>query len=241
MIRLLGVSISLLAVLGLIWVCCGNGLPVVSGSTVPQFSQRPSETEPQTLPSESPAQNDPVAGAMLVARSLLPYDGPALWDEEGMLSGVAALELWNAGKKAIRYAEILVWQGKKAYTFTATYIPAGCRVVVLEKNKSPYTRDAVTDIEFGAVVPLEESQTAVSVTEEGAFSLRVTNKTREPLSAVRVFYKQYDATRGIYVGGTTYSAVITALQPGECRSMMPHRYAADYAKVVAVVAEKEQP
>lgn len=240
MARLLGVSISLLAVLGLIWVCCGNGLPSASGSTVPQFQQKPSETEP-TQPTEPPTRYDPIAGAMLVARSLLPYDGPALWDEEGELSGVAALELWNAGDQTIRYAEILVWQGQKAYTFTVTYIPPGGHVIVPEKNRSPYTREAVTEIEYAVVVPMEEvPAAAVSVTEDGVFTLHVTNATLAPLSCVRVFYKQYDAQRDAYIGAMTYSAVINGLGPGETKMLVPYGYVSGYARVVAVVAETEK-
>ena len=236
MARLLGVSISLLAVLALIWVCWGNGLPAASGTTVPQFHQKPQESEPQPT-DPPPTQYDPVAGAMLVARNLLPYDGPKLWDEEGELSGVASLELWNAGDTAIRYAEILVWQGQKAYTFTATYIPPGGRVVVLEKNRSPYTREGVTDVEYAVVVPMEESEATVIVAEDDAFSLRVRNETQELLSTVRVFYKQYDAQKDVYIGTMTYSAVIHDLRPGESKSLVPYGYVSGYTKVVAVVTE----
>lgn len=236
MARLLGICVGLIGVLALIWFGWGNGLPSVSGTTVPQFHQKPQVSDPQPT-DPPPTQYDPVAGAMLVARNLLPYDGPKIWDVEGETAGVASLELWNAGDTAVRYAEILVWQGQKAYTFTATYIPPGGRVVVLEKNGSPYTRDAVTDVEYAVVVPMEASAAAVSVTEDGAFSLKVRNESQEILSVVRVFYKQYDAQKDVYIGSMTYSAVIHDLRPGDSKSLAPYGYAAGYAKVVAVVTE----
>lgn len=241
MARLLGVGISLLAVLALIWGCWEKGVPAVSGSTVPPYLWETQESQPPTSPEEdTQPPYDPVAGAMLIASHLLPYDGPVLWDGEGTdLSSVAALELWNAGDTGVEYAQVIVWQGERELRFEVTYIPPGGRVIVPEKDASPYFRGAVTDIEYPVVVPMEEAvQTdAVAIAENGAFAMTVTNVTENTLSCVRVFYKQYDAQKGMYVGGVTYSAVLTDLKPGESRNLMPYCYAAGYAKVAAVVTE----
>jgi len=238
--RLLGVIMGLLAELVLVWVCWGNDIP---GQPSPSRSDSlPQQTVPSTQPQEETETSyDPVAGAMLIARSLLPYDGPALWDKEGDMSGVAALELWNAGERGIQYAQILVRQEDRELVFTATYIPPGGTVVVPEANAHPYSKGAVTEIEFPVVVSMEDGwrPDGVSVTENGAFSLTVTNETQETIPCVRIFYKQYDAQRGVYVGIVTYSIVISDLKPGESRTVMPYAYAADHAKVVAVVTERK--
>lgn len=238
MARLFGAGLGLLAMLTVIWLGWEFGSPAVSGSTLPPAFQAPEETQPPIEPTDG---YDPVAGAMLIAKELLPYDGPALWDA-GEIGGVAALELWNAGDKLIRYAEVVVRQGERELTFAVTFLPPGGRVIVPEKEQQPYTRAAVTDIFYPIVLPMdkETGSERVTVTESGAFSLVVTNVTEEALSCVRVFYKQYDARRGVYVGAATYSAVLTGLKPGERRTVMPYRYAAGYTKVVAVVAEREQ-
>lgn len=238
MARLFGAGFGLLAMLTVIWLGWEMGSPRVSGSTLPPACQESETTQPSI---ESTDGYDPVAGAMLIASGLLPYDGPALWDE-GEIGGVAALELWNAGDKLIRYAEVVVHQGERELTFAVTFLPPGGRVIVPEKAQQEYTRAAVTDISYPIVLPMEQETGAerITVAESGAFSLVITNGTEKPRSCVRVFYKQYDARRGVYVGCTTYSAVLTDLKPEEIRTIMPYRYAAGYAKVVAVVAEREQ-
>ncbi len=240
MARLLGTGIGLLAVLGMIWFGWEYGVIDAKGSTVPHFHREPQETDAPTDPAED---YDPVVGAMLIAKSLLPYEGPVLWDERESLSTVAALELWNAGDRGIRYAEVVLQQGERTLTFTATYIPPGGRVIVPEKDRQVYTQEAVADIAYPVVIPMEGEMGSetVDVAESGMFALTVTNGTKDCLPCVRVFYKQYDAGQGAYVGGVTYSAVLTDLKPGESRGLMLYRYAAGYAKVVAVIIEKEQP
>jgi len=240
MIRLFGAGIGLLAVLGLIWFGWEDGVSAAKGSTLPHFHREPQATEAPTDPTED---YDPVAGAMLISKSLLPYDGPVLWDEEESASAVAALELWNAGDRGIRYAEVIVQQGERKLTFTATFIPPGGRVIVPEKDRQIYTQEAVVDIAYPVVIPMEgeTGSEILSMAESGTFALTVTNNANNSIPCVRVFYKQYDARRGVYVGGVTYSAVLTDLKPGESRNMMLYRYAAGYAKVVAIIVEKEQP
>lgn len=240
MARLLEVSISLLTVLAVIWGGWWKGLPATAGNKTPYDLQQPQETTPSTAPTEeTQPQYDPVAGALLICKSLLPYDGPALWEEGAQLPSVAALELWNAGDIGIRYAEVVVVQGDRELRFEATYIPPGGRVVVPEKNGQEYLRDAVTDISYPVVIPMEKETgaAAVSVTENGTFAVTVTNVTQERIACVRIFYKQYDAEHDVCVGGTTYSAVLTDLKPGESRNLMPYRYAAGYAKIVMVIVE----
>ena len=239
MARLLGTGLGLLALLALIWWGWEGGTPTERGSSLPHFSREPQAAQTPTDPTE--VWEPETAGAMLIARSLLPYDGPALWDEGADLSSVAALELWNAGKQTIRYAEVVVQQGERVLTFTVTYIPPNGRVIVPEKDLQVYTRDAVMDISYPVVLPLVDGagSKTIAVTEDGVFSLNVTNGAEESFSYVRVFYKQYDNENDVYVGGITYSAVLTDLEPGERRPVMPYRYAAGYAKVVAVVTERK--
>lgn len=236
MARLLEIGVSLLALLALIWCGWEEGVP----RTPPQSYREPETTQ---RPDEPTDAYDPVTGAKLIANALLPYDGPILWEGEEDLSSVAALELWNAGDCGIRYAEVVVQQEGRVLTFSATYIPPGGRVVVPEKDRQAYTRGAVTDISYPAVIPLEEEAGAdmVAVRENGSFALTVTNHGENSISCVRIFYKQYDSRQEVYAGSVTYSVVLTDLKPGESRNLMLYRYAAGYAKVVAVVAEKEKP
>ena len=114
--------------------------------------------------------------------------------------------------------------------------------MLLEENKSPYCDAPVTQCRYRTVIPgdFDMSQREVRIEEEGLGSLKVTNLTEEPMHCVRVFYKQYDAQRDVYIGAMTYSAVINGLRPGETKMLVPYGYVSGYAKVVAVVAETEK-
>lgn len=232
--RFLGVSVGLVVVLAVVWFCSGNGFPTVpaqSRDNVPQFSSEPDPTQvPATAPEASQQSH-----TALTAKRLISFDGRT--DEE--LTGVAALELWNWGDSDIAYAEVAVYQQDRELRFITTYIPAGGSVLVPEKDGSPYTQAAVTDFQCVRVIPMEEEDCGdnISVAESGAYSLTVTNLTRETVDCVRVFYKQYDTEGDFFVGGTTYCVVIPNLAAGESRELTPYRYAAGDTKVVAVTTE----
>ena len=123
--------------------------------------------------------------------------------------------------------------------FAATYIPPGGCVLVPEKDRQLFADGDVTSVRCVAAIPLEakDGKTAVKVEDSGYFRLSVNNLTQQTLGCVRVFYKQYSAEQAMYIGGVTYSAVLTELLPGQCRIVTPYQYASGYAKVVAVVVE----
>ena len=146
MARLLGIIGGLMAELALIWFCWGN-YAAPSDHTVLQFWRQPQNTQPATEPEETTLPlDDPVAGVMLIARSLLPYEGQEM-------PGSAALELWNGGDKAIAYAQVIVVQGERELRFEAADIPPGGRVIVPERDGQPYLRGAVTEVFCPVVIP----------------------------------------------------------------------------------------
>lgn len=223
--RFLGVSISLAAVLAVIWFCSGNGIPRLSREQEILMEQPHSQPEATDVIA-------PVVGqdryTFLVAKKI------------GSLGadGVAALELWNTGKSDIKYAEVLVEQQERQLRFAVSYLPAGCGIVVPEKNNALYTKDGITDFRCLSVKTLEEQgDMAVSVVETSRYTLQVKNLTTQTVACVRVFYKPYNAREGVFEGNVTYCVIVPDLSPGESREIAPYLYAADETKVVAVITE----
>ena len=146
MIRLLGIGISLSALLGLIWFCSTNTSAVAEMTTqpaAPQFYPAPTqlaETEP--VPTEQTVCQIPYAN--IIAQRLVCYDGPFLEDEaEEELIGVAALELRNTGDAVVEYVEAVVSQPHRQLRFEATFIPPGCSVLVLERTPNATIRGSL--------------------------------------------------------------------------------------------------
>ncbi len=226
--RILGVSIALVAVLTVIWFCSGNGVPSLHREPAAAFPQTPTEPEAtQTLaPVEGQGQY-----TFLVAKRIGQYEA------DGEMNGVAALELWNTGNRDIKYAEVLVEQQERQLRFAVTYLPAGCGMIVPEKNNAPYTKAAITDFQCLSVKTFEQVGGAISVVESSRYSLQVTNLTGQTIDCVRIFYKPYNAAEALLQGGVTYCVIVPNLGPGEVRELTPYCYIADETKVVAVLTE----
>lgn len=176
----------------------------------------------------------------LVARSLTVYDGPSLEDGvDVVLEGTAALVLENTGTIGIEFAQVILVQDGQDLRFDATYIPPRATVLVVEKNRTPYSNAPVENCRVRTVIPgsFDWSKDSIRIEEQGLGSLAVTNLTDQPIRCTRVFYKQHDGGADMYIGGITFSAVLNDLLPGETRVITPYRYACGYSAVVAVVTE----
>ena len=242
MIRLLGIGISLSALLGLIWFCSTNTSAVAEMTTqpaAPQFYPAPTqlaETEP--VPTEQTVCQIPYAN--IIAQRLVCYDGPFLEDEaEEELIGVAALELRNTGDAVVEYVEAVVSQPHRQLRFEATFIPPGCSVLVLEKDAQRYDTGLITDFTCPKVVCMQpqSSSESVCVETDGFCSLKVINLTDKDISCVRVFYKQYYEVDELFLGGITYSLVLPDLRGGESLTLSPYHFATELSRVVAVTVE----
>lgn len=219
----------------------------------PQTGQLPEFSVPATAPLEPTVAEDTVKPSgeetglpcafrytSLVARQLAIYDGPSLEDGiEVTLEGTAALELENTGTVGMEYVQIVLTQNGQELRFEATYIPPRAKVLIVEANRTPYSDAPVENCRCRTVIPgsFDWSKGVIRIEERDVGSLAVTNLTDQPISCTRVFYKQHDGYEDLYIGGITYSAVLTDLMPGETRVITPYRYACGYSAVVAVVTE----
>lgn len=225
--------------------------PETPGTELPSFSAPQISTTAPTMPAKDPeptyVQTDNQEGlpwnvkfTPLVARQLVSYDGPYLEDgTEEELIGVAALMVENTGTIGIEYVQLVVNVGQQELVFDATYIPPRGKILILEKNRQPYTRETVTGCRCRTLIPgtFDWEKERVSLQPGEGFSMEVTNLTDEPMSYVRIFYKQHEGESDLYVGGITLSAVVPDLQPGETRQITPYRYANGYSGVVAIVVD----
>ena len=242
MMRLWGIGISLIALLGLIWYSSTNSAAVLTETVqepAPQFY--PAATQQpvvQPEPTEETACQMPYAG--IFAQRLISYDGPFFEDgSEEELVGVAALELRNTGDAVVEYVEAVVYQEHRQLRFEATFIPPGSSVLVLEKDAQLYDTGRITGFSCPTVVRMEPQDwsKSISVKQEGFCALTVDNLTEETVGCVRVFYKQYYEKDDLLLGGVTYCLVLTDLQPGESRTVDPYHFAAQYSRIVAVTVE----
>lgn len=223
----------------------------VSGTELPSFSVPQVSVTSPTIPTKDPEPTYVQTGNQeglpcnvkytpLVVRQLAGYDGPYLENgTEEELTGVAALVVENTGTIGIEYVQLVINQGQRELVFDATYIPPRGTVLILEKNRQPYTRDAVTGCRCRTLIPgtFDWEKERILIQPGEGFSMAVTNLTEETMPYVRVFYKQHEGGSDLYVGGITFSAVIPDLQPGETREITPYRYAHGYSAVVAVVID----
>lgn len=211
------------------------------------FATEGIQTEP-TQPSRTDGPEEGQGGVLpyafrytpLVARRLAAYDGPSVEDgADRYLEGAAALVLENTGNTGIEFVQIVLTQQGQKLVFDATYIPPQGTVLIVEKNGTPYSGEAVEAGHCRTLVPgtFDWEKERVRVEERDLGSLAVTNLTDQPISCTRVFYKQHDGEEDVYIGGITYSAVLTDLMPGETRVITPYRYACGYCGIVAVVLD----
>lgn len=240
------VAVFLLGVwLGNVFVAVDEPL----GTELPSFSAPqttlPTAAEKDPEPTYAQAGNQmgnlwDVKYTPLVVRQLASYDGPYLEDgTEEELVGVAALVVENTGTIGIEYAQLVVTQGQRELVFDATYIPPRGTVLILEKGRQLYTPDPLTACRCRTLIPgtFDWEKERILIQPGEGFAMVVTNLTEDVLPCVRVFYKQHEGASDLYIGGITFSAVITDLQPGETREITPYRYANGYSAVVAVVID----
>ena len=221
-------------------------------SLPPAFSYPTEATQHQAPPTDPPTQpavplDNTLPCALqyttLVAQSLAMYDGPCLEDGSAdELIGVAALILENTGTIGIHYAQIVIEQEGNELHFDATYIPPRGTVLIIESNRTPYSGAEVDSCHCRTVIPgsFDWSEDQIAISPTGNFSMEVTNLTDTTLRNIRIYYKQHRKEYDIYVGGITYSTVITTLAPGESCIISPYGYACGYAQVVAVEVDPYQ-
>ena len=208
--------------------------PSSPNATTPPTSQ---STPQPTNPDGSIAFPYTIPGTALVIQSVRSYDGVFLEDGSNRdVTGISAMVLVNNGQSGIEYAEITLNQGNTVLRYKATSIPAGATLVVQEATAAKHVNSKYTacSANVAEASTFELSETMVKVEEIENGTLLVTNLTDETISRVRVFYKFAFEKGKIYVGGITYTAELTALEPGQSARLSASHFAAGSSEVIMV-------
>lgn len=189
-------------------------------------------TAPVLLPSPQPLDwPRGVDQTPLTVLTVLSYEG--LYPEDSSqepVSGIAGVVLQNNGRSTLSTGAVRLLQGDRILVFSFTMVPPGAKILVVEKSKLPYSDEPITGL-WGWALELPKAQT-VQVEEYGRSGLSITNLTDKTLHSATVYYKVFDPTLELYIGGYTYRVTVYDLRPGIPRKVPAYRYTAGSCRVV---------
>ena len=192
-----------------------------------QQEERPTSIQfPYTIP-----------GTSLVVNQFNSYDGVFLEDgSDAEVTGISTIIVENVGGIGVEYADIVIDQSGTPLKFTASAIPAGTTIVIQEANGAAYSDSSIQECSANVALieNFEMSSSMVEVVENERGSLSVTNLGSETIPCVRIFYKFALEKGSIYVGGITYTAKITELEPGVTQDVAPSHYVAGSSEIMMV-------
>lgn len=155
-----------------------------------------------------------------------------------IVTGLLLIVVKNTGKKDIQYAEIEIPVGDTTAYFTLTTLPAGESVVLLEKNRMPYTDDA--DMEAAVVKKVAPFQEPMSCQEDKLKIqvmdgvLNVTNISGQDITGDVVIYYKNSASDMLY-GGITYRVSIQGgLKKGELKQVPAGHFTTNGSRIMFV-------
>lgn len=151
------------------------------------------------------------------------------------VKNVAAIQVKNTSSKAVEYAEIELYNGKKKLVFAVSTLPANSSAVVMEKNKTTFSSSK--GVTYGkttvAYADKLEKSSAVSCTKVENNGIKVSNKSGKDIPCVRIFYK-YKSDDGYYVGGITYTAKVEDLKAGKSQTVYPSHFDSKGGEIMMV-------
>ena len=179
-----------------------------------------------------------VEGADLVAVQLVNYEGPYWEDESGEeVAGVAALLVENTSGLVASKGTVILIQGGEKLVFSFSCLPPESKGLILEQSRAPYRQGKITACYGWMYGAYPERTGAIWAGPAVCGKMAVINRSDSPFSSVAVYFKNYDAESGIFIGGVTHKVEVNALQPREIRLLLPYRYAVGYSKVVEVAVD----
>lgn len=237
--------IAAVAAILLIAVLClqSEDQPQEAPATQPTETTTPEETT--TEPTITMEENSVNLGYGIYVTDIGSYTGMYMEDgSDEILSGVLMMIVKNGGEQDIQYAKITMDIGETQAVFTATTIPVGKSMVLLEQNK--LTWDEAVD--YSAILPKVENIAYFQeqpTTHEDKLeiqiidgALNVTNISGADIPGkITVYYK--NAAEDLLYGGITYSVSIDGgLKADELRQIMTN-HASDTGSEIMFVTIAE--
>lgn len=200
----------------------------------PVFMPAPTES---AAVQQSGALPERVPGTSLQLQALMQYEGPYWEDGSGeYVSNVAALLLYNPTCFGVSYGQVFLTLQGQEYLFEFTYLPAGARLLVPEKNRLPYVREKIADCRCGEMVlgnfAVEDS--GIRLTPKGMSGILLENQTDRDLQNVQLYYKLYLSENAVYIGGKTYQMTVGSLPAGGKQEIIPPNFVWNYSAVVDI-------
>lgn len=176
-----------------------------------------------------------IEGTDLVAIALTSYDG-VYWEDGTVeeVSSIAAIILRNDGKEPLEKAQVSLWQGENELTFALEYLPAGEKIMVLEKERAPYRQEPITACAGSATVAPRDIPGLVTIRQTQGKYLLITNPGPIPLRDITLYYKTYDPERGMFLGGIAYEIAIYRIAPEETYIAEPGYYISGQSRIVKI-------
>lgn len=238
--------VIVLAVLlaALIWLACVLGqweIPTPDQSGEPN-QDGSEETQDVTTESETmPDATDPQAVALsngLVVHYISGYAG--IYMEDGTdepVTDVMMLILENTASEDLQLARIWIEYSNFTAEFEVTNLPAGEKVVTLEKNRHPEATEAYRSIQVKNVVffpekmGLQEDRIQIKGYKE---MLEVTNISAEDITGdIYIYYK--NSASDLLYGGITYRASVKdGLKRGESVLINVRHYDPENSRILMI-------
>ncbi len=182
-----------------------------------------------------------IPGTTLIAEQIVSYDGLFTSGEDTYdVTNVAALLLYNYGDCGIENAQILLQAGAVQLVFVADTIPAGQRLLVMEREGKEYGPDRFSSCAGWQREDMSDWSMAdcIKLQYPDMGTVVVTNLTDKKMTGIHLRYKTYYPDADFYVGGQTNCYCIDILEPRESIRINPKFYALEYSRFVQIKIEK---
>lgn len=245
---LLAIAVILVLVLVaalVLWLTCASDESQPSADDVQPGTSEQSPTKPSHDPVTdyelpSTQRPDPMhISEGLEIEEISSYVGIFMEDgSDEVVNGVMMLVLKNSGRQDLQLAQIRVIYEDFTAEFEASNVPAGERIVLLEKNRAAMPVGEPKAVETEHVIffsePMSLCEDRFEITGGNGY-LDVKNISGEDISGlVRVFYK--NAGPDLLYGGITYMATVQdGIQAGETVRIMTSHYTESSSRIVHVV------
>lgn len=198
-------------------------------------------TEPKVYAPADTFYPRSVMGTDLLAVRTVKYSGP-FWEDgtNEEVFDIAALVIENQGGLLVVGGAVILEIGRERMIFEFSFLPPGSTVLVLEKDRKLYTRQAPVSCYGWTREEYPENPGLVSVESMGLTGWMITNHTGVTVPSVEVHYKNYDPETGMFLGGISYQVIETDLMPREVRLLAPTGFAARESRIVQILQEMDR-
>lgn len=239
------ILVLVLAAVLILWLTRTSDEPQPSADDVQPDTSEQSPVEPSRdseMDYELPTTERPdpmYISEELEIEEISSYVGIFMEDgSDEVVNGVMMLVLKNTGKQDLQLAQIQVIYEDFTAEFEASNVPAGERIVLLEKNRAAMPVGEPKAVETGHVIffsePMSLCEEQFEITGGNGY-LDVKNISGEDISGlIRVFYK--NAGPDLLYGGITYMATVQdGIPAGETVRIMTSHYSESSSRILHVV------